>query len=61
MQVIYQSNKLKSYSLENDNNELHDIYGTVFKFCSDLIKSPRVVEFKMIEKIMSDDAQKMGH
>ena len=28
-------------------------------FCSDLIKSPRVVEFKMIRKIMSDEAQKV--
>ena len=32
----------------------------VFEFCSDLIKSPRVVEFNMIRKIMSDEAQKMG-
>ena len=32
----------------------------VFKFCSDLIKSPRVAEFKLIQKIMSDEAQKMG-
>ena len=27
---------------------------------SDLIKSPRVIEFEMIRKIMSDEAQKMG-
>ena len=29
------------------------------EFCFDLIKSPRVVEFKMILKIMSDEPQKI--
>ena len=58
MWVIYQSKESKSSGLENDNDELDDVYDTVFEFCSDLIKSPRVVEFKMIRKIMSDEAQK---
>ena len=59
MRVIYQSKESNSSGLENDNDELDDVYDTVFEFCSDLIKSPRVVEFKMIRKIMSDEAQKM--
>ena len=60
VRVIYQSKELKSSGVENDDNEPDDIYDTVFEFCSDLIKSPRVVEFKMIRKIMPDEAQKMG-
>ena len=60
VRVIYQSKESKSSGLENDNDELDDVYHTVFEFCSDLIKSPRVVKFKMIRKIMSDEAQKMG-
>ena len=60
MVVIYQSKESKSSGSENDNSELDDVYDTVFEFCSDLIKSPRAVEFKMIRKIMSDEAQKLG-
>ena len=60
VRVIYQSKESKSSGLENDNDELDDVFHTVFEFCSDLIKSPRVVEFKMIRKILSDEAQKVG-
>ena len=45
VRVIYQSKESKSSGLENDNNELDDVYDTVFEFFSDLIKFPRVVEF----------------
>ena len=48
VRVIYQSKESKSSGLENDKDELDDVYDTVFEFCSDLIISPRVVEFKMI-------------
>ena len=60
VRVIYQSKESKSSGSENDNNEQDDIYDTVFEFCCDVIKSSRVVEVKMIRKIMSDEAQKMG-
>ena len=60
VRVIDQSKESKGSSLENDNDELDDVYDMVFEFCSDLIKSPRVVESKMIRKIMSDEAQKMA-
>ena len=48
VRVIYQSKQSKSSGLKSDNNELDDVWDTVFQFCSDVIKSPRVVEFKMI-------------
>ena len=52
VRVIYQSKESKSSGLENDKDELDDVCYTVFEFCFDLIKSPRVVEFKVIQVLV---------
>ena len=44
-------------SIDNPSDPLFE---AVEEFCRELIRSPRVVEFKTIRKVMSDEAAKLG-
>ena len=44
-------------SIDNPSDPLFE---AVEEFCRELIRSPRVVEFKTIRKVMSDEAEKLG-
>ena len=44
-------------SIDNPSDPLFE---AVEEFCSEVIRSPRVVEFKTIRKVMSDEAEKLG-
>ena len=48
---------------EGSNDHDHDLqpaYDAVYSFCEDLIANPRVIEFKEIRKLLSDEADKLG-
>ena len=44
-------------SIDNPSDPLFE---AAEEFCRELIRSPRVVEFKTIRKVMSDEAEKLG-
>ena len=39
---------------------INQVYESLFSFCSDLIKSPRIVELKTIKVLMFAEAEKFG-
>ena len=48
---------------EGSNDYDHDLqpaYDAVYSFCEDLIANPRVIEFKEIRELLSDEADKLG-
>ena len=43
---------------QNLCNEVDTLYEAVESYCRELIRSPRIVEFRSIRKVMSDKAYK---
>ena len=39
---------------------IKSLYDSIFSFCEDLIAEPKVIEFREIQKVMSDKANELG-
>ena len=62
LRVLSKSNKTFVDEDFNDigGSGLDDVYDSVYEFCEKLTKSPRIVEFKEIRKLMQDKTKKRG-
>ena len=60
VKITYSDKCDENTDAEENQDEMMDIYDAVFAFCENLMEFPRVIEFKMIRKVMVDEASKLN-
>ena len=60
VKIIYSDEDNENWDEKEDQDEMMDIYDTVYAFCENLLEFPRVIEFKTIRKVMMDEASKLN-
>ena len=58
--IIYETDETVSNSTETTANDHDKVYETVYSFCEALISEPRVIEFKEVRNVLSEEADRLG-
>ncbi|CAB3994854.1 Hypothetical predicted protein [Paramuricea clavata] len=58
--IIYETDEAVNNPTEAMGNNNGEVYEAVYSFCEALISNPRVVEFKEVRNVLSDEADKLG-
>ena len=62
MRIVYETDAAAKSSTEPSGNNygIEEVYEAVYSFCETLISNPRVLEFKEIMKVLTDEAERLG-
>ena len=58
--IIYETDETVSNSTETTANDHDEVYETVYSFCEALVSEPRVIEFKEVRNVLSEEADRLG-
>ena len=58
--IIYEPDETASDSTETTGNGHDKVYEAVYSFCEVLISESRVIEFKEVRNVLSDEADRLG-
>ena len=62
VRIVYETDAAAKSSTEPSGNNygIEEVYEAVYSFCETLISNPRVLEFKEIRKVLTDEAERLG-